>query len=268
MASGLFEYLEGGTETKPIHAGWAAHAGVVAARLAAFGAQGPSTVLEGRFGLFASYFDQPDPNIEQRLDDLGTVWETSRVAYKPYPACHFVHSCVDAARRLRARHSLDADDILHVSVGIPEPGVSLVVEPPAYKQQPRTPYDAKFSLQYSVASMLVRGRVDVSTFRPDAIAATEVLDLARRISYTPGEFPTFPAAFPGRVEIILRDGTTLTVRRSPINPAAIAIPSRQTQCLRSTGQMPRSHFPRKRSMPSRLQSSTSTMRQALRACVC
>ena len=55
MASGLFAYLDDATATKPIHAGWAAHAGILASRLAAAGAQGPPRVLEGRFGVFDAF---------------------------------------------------------------------------------------------------------------------------------------------------------------------------------------------------------------------
>ena len=46
MASGLFAYLDDGTPTKPIHPGWAAHGALLAARLAAHGAEGPPGVLE------------------------------------------------------------------------------------------------------------------------------------------------------------------------------------------------------------------------------
>lgn len=210
MSAGLFEYLAEGTETKPIHAGWAAHGGLVAAELAQLGARGPATVLEGRFGLFASYFDEPGVPLADELDDLGSRWETVHVAYKPYPACHFVHSCVEAARRLRSLHSIRPDDIQEVLVSIPEPGVPLVLEPAAQKQRPRTPYDAKFSLQYSVAAMLVHGAVDVATYASDAIGNPAVLELASRVRYIASEFPTFPEAFPGRVELVLRDGTRRT----------------------------------------------------------
>lgn len=205
MASGLFEYLAAGTETKPVHAGWAAHAGVTAARLAALGGEGPPSVLEGRFGLFASYFDDPEIDLSGQLDDLGERWETPRIAFKPYPACHFVHSCVDAAKALRER-GVSAEDVVAVRVSIPDPGVPLVLEPADHKRRPRTPYDAKFSLQYCVAAMLVHGRVDVATYTDEAIVDSQVLELAARVEYVPHDFPSYPEAFPGKVEVELRDG--------------------------------------------------------------
>jgi 2-methylcitrate dehydratase PrpD len=55
FASGLFAYLEDGTPTKPMHPAWAAHGALLAARLAAHGAAGPQSVLEGKFGLYHAF---------------------------------------------------------------------------------------------------------------------------------------------------------------------------------------------------------------------
>src|SRR5439155_10578585 len=46
FAGGLFAYLADGTATKPMHPAWAAHGAVIAARLAALGAEGPPSVIE------------------------------------------------------------------------------------------------------------------------------------------------------------------------------------------------------------------------------
>src|SRR6478736_7247764 len=78
MASGLFAYLEDGTATKPIHPAWAAHGALVAARLAALGAEGPPGVLEGRFGLYHAFVDTR-VDLEPQLSDLGRRWETPRI---------------------------------------------------------------------------------------------------------------------------------------------------------------------------------------------
>lgn len=202
-AAGLFEYLADGAETKPLHAGWAAQSGVSAAHLAAEGATGPATVLEGRFGLYHAYFDGPSA-VERELSDLGMRWETPNIAFKPYPACHFIHSCLDAARE--AAEGIGVDEIEEVVVSIPAPGVPLVLEPLEAKLAPRTDYDAKFSLPYSVAAMLVHGEVGLATYEADAIRDARVLELAARVRYAEREFPTYPEGLPGRVELRLRNG--------------------------------------------------------------
>jgi 2-methylcitrate dehydratase PrpD len=206
MASGLFAYLDDATATKPVHPAWAAHGALLAARLAAHGAEGPPGVLEGRFGVFHAFLDTRI-DLEPQLTDLGERWETPRIAFKPYPACHFIHGSLGATETLC--DGVDPGEIEEVVVTVPEAGVSLVLEPAASKVAPRTDYEGKFSLQYSTAAMLVHGRVGVATYTPEALADPRVLDLARKVRYETKEYASYPAAFPGGVRIRLRDGRML-----------------------------------------------------------
>ncbi len=223
LASGILEYLADGSETKPLHAGAAAQAGILAASVAAHGGTGPATVLEGRFGIFAAFADLPSIDLDSSLADLGSRWETPRIAFKPYPACHYVHAPIDAAARAVAGRRINPDDIAEIVIRVPPPAVSLVLEPAAAKARPRTPYDAKFSLPYGVASMLVRGRVDLASYRPEAIADERVLSLTRKVRYEVESFPTFPQAFPGAARVVLKNGDAVEnelhhQRGSPENP--------------------------------------------------
>jgi 2-methylcitrate dehydratase PrpD len=206
MASGLFAYLDDATATKPIHPAWAAHGALVAVRLAALGAEGPPGVLEGRFGLYHAFVDTRI-DLEPQLADLGERWETPRIAFKAFPACHFIHGSLGATASLVG--SVDPDEIEEIVVTVPEAGVSLVLEPAESKVAPRTDYEGKFSLQYSTAAMLVHGRVGLATYTPDALGDDRVLGLARKVRYEIKEYASYPAAFPGGVRIALRDGETL-----------------------------------------------------------
>jgi 2-methylcitrate dehydratase PrpD len=224
LASGLFAYLEDGTPTKPIHPAWAAHGAVLAARLAAHGAEGPPSVFEGKFGLYHAFLGaaKGEIDLEAQLADLGSRWETPRIAYKPYPACHFMHGAVGATADAAAS-GLSPDDVEEVVVTVPAAGVDLVLEPTGSKVAPRTAYEAKFSLQYSAAAMIVHGRCGVTTYTPDAIRDPVVLDLAKRVRYEVKDYPTYPSAFPGGVRITTRDGRTLEAdlphqRGGPENP--------------------------------------------------
>jgi len=134
-----------------------------------------------------------------------------------------VHAPIDAAARAVAGRGIDSGDIAQVVVRVPEPAVSLVLEPAAAKARPRTPYDAKFSLPYGIAAMLVRGRVDLASYAPEAIAEERVLSLARKVRYEVASFPTFPRAFPGAARVVLKNGDAfeselLHQRGSPENP--------------------------------------------------
>lgn len=223
LAGGIFEYLADGSDTKPIHAAHAAHGGVVAAGLAAHGATGPASVLEGRFGVLATFADVHGADVTAAFADLGRRWETPRIAFKPYPACHFIHAPLDAALQALGGQRVDPDDIEEIEVRVPEAGVPIVLEPAAEKAAPRTPYEAKFSLPYSVGALLVHGRVDLDSYREETIGDPRVAALARRVRYRVEAFPTFPGAFPGAVSIRLRDGRRFEAvlphqRGGPENP--------------------------------------------------
>jgi 2-methylcitrate dehydratase PrpD len=226
MSAGLFAYLGDGAATKPVHAGWAAHGGILAAELAGAGAEGPEAVFEDRFGFFAAYYGLDASAIEQQVSDLGTRFETPRIAFKPYPACHFVHSCLDAAASLLAEQPLTAGEIERITVAVPDPGIPLVLEPVEAKRDPRSEYDAKFSLQYSIAALIVHGHVGVETYTEQAIRDPSVLELAGRVEHVRRPFPTYPQSFPGWVRIETRQGLVLErelahQRGGPENPMGV-----------------------------------------------
>jgi 2-methylcitrate dehydratase PrpD len=206
FAGGLFAYLDDGTPTKPMHPAWAAHGGLLAARLAALGAAGPPGVFENRFGLYDAFVGG-GVDLGAQLDDLGERWETLRIAYKPYPACHYIHGSLGATAGLVGE--VEADEVDEVVVTVPAAAVALVLEPAAPKQAPRSEYEAKFSLQYSTAAMLVHGRVGVRSYSEEEIGDPRVLALAGKVRYEVKEYPSYPAAFPGGVRIRLRDGRVL-----------------------------------------------------------
>lgn len=219
FASGLFEYLSDGSATKPLHAGWAAQAGVQAALLAEAGATGPATVIEGRFGLLASHAGATD-GAAAICERLGESWELENVVVKPFPACHFAHSSTWAAAELAERHGLGPADIEEIVVRIPPEGEALVLDPLGAKRRPRTPYDAKFSLPFTVAHHLVHGRLDVGSFSEGAIAEPEVLALAARVRAEP--LPErAPSRFAGGARIVTRGGEEhdLFVPNAPGSPA-------------------------------------------------
>lgn len=206
MASGLLEFLADGADTKRLHPGWAAQAGLTATRLAARGATGPATVLEGARGFYAAYLHGVEPELEPQLASLGERWNTPAIAFKPYPACHYTHAPMDALASILRENPLRADEVREVVAFSDSAGVKLVLEPASDKVRPRTAYDAKFSLPYCLSALLVHGSVDVATFTPERIEDPAVLALTPLVSYETREYSPRPDAFGGGVRVTTVDG--------------------------------------------------------------
>jgi 2-methylcitrate dehydratase PrpD len=216
MAAGLMEFLTDGSWSKRIHSGWAAHGGVVAARLAATGFSGPRAVLDGRFGFYRSHLGDGGYDLDVVTRDLGRRWHMRDIALKPYPACHMTHAFIDCAAGLRTEAGVTPAAIAALQCFIHPREMPIVCEPRAAKLVPQTDYDAKFSLPYTVACMLVRGHVDLDDFTPTAIADRTVLALAQRVECVPDPQADYPRTFPGRLRMTLRDGRVLE-RDEPLN---------------------------------------------------
>lgn len=209
MASGIFEYLADGSWVKRIHPGWAAHCGIYAARLARAGFSGPKTVFEGRFGLYNTHVGEGNYDPAAAVAALGTTWETPRISYKPYPCCHYNHAFLDCISALRQSALLRPRDVKRIICHISARQVPIVCEPIGAKLHPRTDYDAKFSLQFCVAAMLVQGRLDITTFSGENLRNPQILDLASKVECRVDPASRFPATFGGRVTVETADGRTL-----------------------------------------------------------
>jgi len=214
MAAGTMEFLTDGTWAKRVHPGWAAHAGLAAAALAGSGFTGPRQTLEGRFGLYRSHLGDDDWDLDAVTRGLGQRWHLLDIALKPYPCCHMTHAFIDAAAALRRAPGVHPDEITAIECFIHPREVPVVCEPLASKRLPQTDYDAKFSLPYAVASILVRGHLDVDDFTSAAIRDPAVLALAQRVSYSDDPDSDFPASFPGAVRIHLRNGQVVEHREA------------------------------------------------------
>lgn len=230
-ASGSLEFLEDGAWNKRFHPGWAANAGMTAAALAQQGFVGAKRTYEGRFGLYQSHLQAHfDPaNLALATAGLGETWELLQVAVKPYPACHFVHACIDAAVALVREQKLESGAVERVRALVPSEVVKTVCEPVANKRRPANSYDAQFSIPYAVAAALQRGRFTLDELEDDALGDNHILALADRVHYEVDPATTFPRHYTGEIIVTTRDGRTLRHREAinrgngerPLSEAAI-----------------------------------------------
>jgi len=216
MGAGVIEANRTGGSVKRIHCGWAAHGGVLAGAMAHEGVTGPPTVLEGRFGFFNAYLDGVWDEAAM-LDGLGVRWELLRTVYKPYPSNHFTHPGIDCALAIRAR-GIDIDRIVAVELGVSDKPFRTIGEPREEKIHPKTPYHAKFSGPYTVASALLGGGglgVYLDDFTQDAFTDPRRIALAEKVQVVVDERATqiFPEAFAAVVRVTMDDGTVIEERR-------------------------------------------------------
>jgi 2-methylcitrate dehydratase PrpD len=209
QSSGIIEYLADGTWTKRIHPGWSAHGGVIATLLAKEGFRGPAKVLEGTHGFFSAFGGKNDYDFEKILE-LGQRWEIPRLTFKSYPCGSISHPYMDCALRIKQKHSPHPDQIMEVICRTAEGPVHRLWEPLANKQKPVSSYGAKFSLPYSIAVMLIRGRAGLEEFSESAIRDHELLALAAKVRYEVDPKIDYPRHFEGHVQVKMKDGHVFT----------------------------------------------------------
>lgn len=221
FCSGILQAQLEGAPVKAIHPGWAAHAGVMAANLAAKGMKGPDHVFEGKLGFFNSYVGSGHYDLEPIAADLGSKWHVMDVSLKMYPAGHRSHFFIDSALRIAREHKLAAEDVDSVVCVVPAYLVYLHFQPVAYK--PPNGYTARFSLPFIIATCLSKGEVVLDSFEDACVSDASLLELASRVTYRIEENADLPQ---NRGHIVLRtkDGRAMETRSlhilgTPENPA-------------------------------------------------
>lgn len=208
QSSGIIEYLADGTWTKRLHPGWSAHGGLIATLLAREGFRGPAKVFEGAHGFFSAFGGKNEYRYEKILE-LGKAWEIPRLTFKSYPCGSISHPYMDCALKIKQRHAPEPEQIAEVICRTAEGPVHRLWEPLADKQRPVSSYGAKFSLPYSIAVMLVRGRAGLEEFSDQAIADPAVLALAKKVRYELDPTIDYPRHFSGHVKVRMNDGAVL-----------------------------------------------------------
>ena len=204
FAAGLQQAFRMDSMSKPLHAGRAAEAGVLAAQLASRGVTGSLDVLDGDAGLGQAMSD--GPNWSEVGATLGNDFHITRLTFKNHIGCGHTFAAIDGALALKERHALDASDIQRVHVSTYRPALDI-----AGHVQPTTANEARFSLTYVVATALAHGSVRLAAYEPDRLNDETTRSLMQRTEVSVDQ--ELDAAFPGqraaRVVIETRDGRHL-----------------------------------------------------------
>lgn len=208
-----------GTMTKPLHAGYAARNGVLAALMAREGVTASTAVLDHGYG-FAEVFNHHENIVSGHFEQWGDPLEILTefgLGLKPYPACGAAHPPIEAAIRLREQIGDDLDAIESVRVGVTEMHFE-----PMVCETATTGLEAKFCMGYCIAAALLDGDVTLDTFADDAVPRINASGLAGKVRMELDERVAGNTEFGAVVTIDLADGRRL----EEIVPLAIGKPER------------------------------------------
>ena len=154
QGAGLWAFNADGAMSKRLHAGKAAHSGVLAAELAEAGFTGPTQIYEtGDGGFLKAYSDAS--TLAPLTHELGRVYHLDAVSIKPYSCCGSTHAYIDAALELRKRLGNAWEPSRPVRVGM-----SKVVDVQCgFDYVPSSALNAQMSLRYCLAAALADGQV-------------------------------------------------------------------------------------------------------------
>jgi 2-methylcitrate dehydratase PrpD len=201
-----------GTDTKGFTAGSAAMHGVIAAELAALGFSADRDILDGELGVARLLgLEQGDP--AKVLDGLGS-WDLANrgSTIRLHACCGASHWSMDAVQRIVREHPIAADQVEAIDVEIPAFLTDMMPN-----HRPDTGLEAKYSLEYSVATVVLDGRAGIHQFSDAAVQRPAARSLLERVRTVPVE----NGPFESRVVVTLQGGEQLeaTVNRAHGNPA-------------------------------------------------
>jgi len=183
-----------GTMTKPFHAGKAAHAGIMAARLAEAGFTASTDAIEHSQGFLSAISVEGNPDRTSACR-AGKEWAilSQGIGIKKYPTCYCTHRAIDCVLDLVANSPIRAEEVKKVTVNISDYFATVL-----RNHAPETGLAGKFSIEFAMASAIVAKRVGLRELTDDFVRRPDVQSLMQRVvTTTTSEYdPDLPGAAP------------------------------------------------------------------------
>lgn len=189
FGAGLQQAFRSDAMSKPLHAGRASEAGVLAALLAANGVTGAAAMLEGERG-FGQAMSR-DCDWSKAVDGLGSRYNIMAVTVKNHACCGHTFAAIDGALALREREELRSDTIERIDVETYQTALDVTGN-----DNPTSEFEAKFSLPFVVSSAFVHGSVRLEAFTHERLVDPEVRRLMSCFQLRAD--PEIDAVFPGQ----------------------------------------------------------------------
>jgi 2-methylcitrate dehydratase PrpD len=172
-----------GTMTKPFHAGRAAHAGLVSARLAGVGFTASPDVLEHPQGFLSAV--SPEGEVDRdSAAALGNPWHIvqNRLSIKKYPACYAVHRSVDGLLDLLKERPVKAEEIARITASISKTRAMIL-----RNHRPQTGLEGKFSMEFALAASVIARRASLAEFTDGFVRRPDVQALMQKVAVETNE---------------------------------------------------------------------------------
>ena len=205
QASGLLIIAESGQSCKPLNPANAAKTGIISAKLAAAGVNGPQFPLESKKGWFHAVTDEVHYNM---LSDLGEVFTVCESYLKPYPSCRHTHCGIEAAIDIRGEMNekgLGTKDVQSIKLYIYNNAIQIAGQ----IKIPANPEEAKFSIHYSLAVALATGGYTLKDLEKKP--TEEIFSLTEKIELIPDASMenTTLGVRGSKLVVILADGSAI-----------------------------------------------------------
>lgn len=194
-------------------AGWAALAGVFAARSATLGATGLSAIFDDEPSLIRMCgTDSFDP--DTLVGDFGSRWMLADITYKPWPTCRWLHQPLTALMKATANASIEPQQIDRVVIGTNV----LVSEPRFTNPSPRTWVSRQYSIPHAVAMVLLGIPIGPAWLDEASGCDQTIRELREKVHVEAWEPANKYASYivrgqlrnmPARATIVMRDGRRL-----------------------------------------------------------
>ena len=210
QAAGLWEFLRDAADSKQLHTAKAAADGLLSAYMAKQGLTGARNILEGPQGMAAGMSDDANPG--KLIEGLGERWATAETSFKVHASCRHTHPAADALLLLMQREKLSHDQIESVTAFVHQAAIDVL----GRVGEPRTVHQAKFSMGTMLGLIAVYGQAGLQEFQQHALTDPRVSAIRRkvRMELDPEVDRAYPNQWLARVEVVTRDGRTLSGRIS------------------------------------------------------
>jgi 2-methylcitrate dehydratase PrpD len=218
QSAGLRENF--GTMTKPFHAGRSSESGLAAAQFAEYGWTATEKILEAPRGFFSAAGGGYDLNAI--AGKLGAPWtfDSPGVSIKPHPSGSLTHPGMTEMLRLIKENGIKAADVKHVRVGTNSNMPNALIH-----HRPTNELQAKFSMEFCMAILLIEGRAGLNEFVDEVINRPDVKAMIEKVDFVIDERAEAAGyhKMTTYIDITLKDGKTISGmadfgKGSPANP--------------------------------------------------